>query len=315
MAKKALVIGATGLVGFGIVRELIEAKYSVTALSRGRNKTVEMPQIVGVEKRDRTRPEELHAAFSGRRWDLVVDCAAYIPAEVEAMAKLIPRYIGHYFFISSDFVYNYDPEAQFPTAESETKVPIGPATPPYALSKWQCEQSLIRAYDFNPMPLTILRPPHVIGAGKPLGCDPVAGRSSSLLEQMRAGKSVPLLVEGKMLIQPIYSRELGRMIAQMAGNARTWGQAFNTAGDACVTTAEYYRLIAKMLGIPLNISSVSHAQFMREHPDKSPFCRHRCYDMTHLKLLTGYKHFYSLEEGIVETMAWMGRKAELKAAG
>lgn len=309
MKRSALVIGATGLVGYGLMRELLDAQYTVTAVARGQTQCVPALPNIRVQHLDRTVDSQVKSLFTDKRWDLVVDCAAFQPAEVETMAKLIRKAVGHYFFISSDFVYAYDPAGTFPTREGDPKVTDNPATPPYALAKLKCEHLLIRAYEDFHSPLTILRPPHVIGAGKPLGCDPVLGRSRQLLDHMKSGKPVPVLVEGKLLVQPIFSRELGRMIAALTGNPRTWGQVFNVAGHECFTVSHYYRLIAKTLGIPLAISSVSHASFLHEHPDRSPFCRHRCYDLSHLRALTGYKHYYNLEEGFHETIEWMKQQS------
>jgi nucleoside-diphosphate-sugar epimerase len=314
MRKSALVIGATGLVGYGVVRELVEAQYDVTGMARGKTHAVPFPANIPVQHFDRTRDEDMQDVFKDKRWDVVVDCAAFHPPEIEAMLKIIPKHIGHYFFISTDFVYTYDPAGTFPTREDDPKVIAGPGVPSYALDKWHCEQLLLRAGEDDHMPLTVLRPPHVLGAGKPLGCDPVMGRAANLLDHMKAGKPVPVLVEGKLLIQPIYSREIGRAIVHMAGNPRTWGQVFNMAGEECVMTAQYYRLIAKALNIPLSISTMSHAQFLREHPDRSPFCRHRCYDLSHLRTLTNYKHFYTIDEAIAETLAWMQQQTETAAA-
>lgn len=314
MKKTALVIGATGLLGYGVVRELLDAHYDITAVARGRTHTAPFPASVPVTVCDRTRDDELKQVVGKKRWDLVVDCAAYEPAQVEAAVKIFAKCAGHYFFISSDFVYAYDPAGTYPTRESDPRVSQASGVPAYAVNKVLCENLVLRAYQDEHVPMTILRPTHIVGAGKPLGCDPVLGRAPQLLEYMRAGKPVPVLLEGRMLIQPVYSREVGRCILHLAGNPRTWGHVFNIAGEECVTVAHYYRLIAKALSIPLSITNMSLANFLRENPERSPMCRHRIYDLSHLRTLTNYKHFYSLDEGMVEAIEWMDRQTAAAAA-
>ena len=297
----ALVIGGAGFLGTGIVRELAAAGWNVTALGRG-NKQV---RVEGVQlvRADRSQPGALEAALEGRQFDLVVDCAAYKEPDVEDAVDAFAGRITHYVFISTDFVYSPSIEGPFPIRENAPKE----ERLPYGTGKLACEAVLRRAYEEQDFPFTVLRPPHIMGAGKELGTGTVQGRDPQLLRRMREGDAdgITLLDGGQLLIQPVWNREVGTLIAHIAGDDRAFGQTFNCMGPDCVTTRRYYQLVADRLGVPLKTTSMSSEEYLSRWPEKAPFARHRIYDLSHLTRATGYQPRWRLEDAIAETVAWM----------
>ena len=306
MPQSALVIGGAGFLGTGVVRELLTAGYDVTVLGRGNKKLL----VDGVPflRADRSQAGALAQATANHRYDLVVDCAAYKePDAIDAVHTFADK-VGHYVFISTDFVYSPSIDGPFPIAEDAPK----DGSLPYATGKLACEAVLTRAWAEQRFPATILRPPHIMGAGKELGSGSVQGRDSSLLQRLRAGDAanVTLLAEGQLLIQPVWNREVGACAAHIAGKERAFGQAFNCTGPDCVTTYRYYALIAERLGVPLHVTSLDVASYLERWPDRAPFARHRIYDLTRLTELTGYRPHFHLEDAIAETVSWMDQTAD-----
>jgi len=305
MPRTALVIGGAGFLGTGIVRQLLTAGFDVTALGRGHKKLL----VDGVPflRADRSQPGTLAQATTNRVYDLVVDCAAYQEPDAIDAVHTFAGSVGHYVFISTDFVYNPTIDGPFPIAEDAPK----DGALPYATGKLACEAVLARAWAERRFPSTTLRPPHIMGAGKELGSGSVQGRDPQLLHRLRAGDaaSVTLLAEGQLLIQPVWNREVGACAAHIAGKERAFGQVFNCTGPDCVTTYRYYALIADRLGVPLRTTSMDVASYLEQWPDRAPFARHRIYDLTRLAETTGYRPHFRLEDAIAETVSWMDQNA------
>jgi nucleoside-diphosphate-sugar epimerase len=299
MNKTALIIGGTGFLGTAIVRELCTAGWAVTSLARGQkaNRVADAVLIAA----DRSQPGQIAAAVGARRFDLVVDCAAYTRPHAEDALAAFAGKTGHYVFISTDFVYAADPATRFPIAEDAAKL----KNVPYAVGKLECEALLTKAWQDQKFPATVLRPPHILGVGRELGCDPAQGRDSKILDYIRSGNGLILVGEGQFLIQPVWNREVGACIAQMAGNAASFGQIFNCAGPDCVTTRRYYEIVAERLGVPLRFASIGYEEFTKRSSDKAHFTWHRIYDTTRLSSVTGYTPRLRLEDALTETIRWM----------
>lgn len=303
MNQRALIIGGTGFLGAAIVRALSEAGWNVTNLARGRQAApfADVPLLIA----DRAQPGELARATQPHDFDLVVDCAAYQEAHVAAAIQAFAGRTRLYVFISTDFVYAAAPDAKFPVVEDAPKQ----RDVPYAAGKLDCEAALLQAWNEQQFPATILRPPHILGAGKALGCDPLVMREAGLLNDMRNGRELPLLAEGQLLVQPVWNREVGSCIAHLAAieGQECCGQIFNCAGPDAITTRRYYEIIAEYLGVPLRFRSVAMSDFVQQSPDKAHIARHRIYDLSRLQEVTGYKPHLRVEDAIGETAQWMNQ--------
>lgn len=106
VGSNSLVIGGTGFVGRHTVAELLEHGYNVTALSRGTH-GFQFPDQLAVDHiaGDRTDDETLVDAARQVEPDIVVDCAAYYPADVR-MATEIFADVDAYIYVSSGGVYS-----------------------------------------------------------------------------------------------------------------------------------------------------------------------------------------------------------------
>jgi nucleoside-diphosphate-sugar epimerase len=297
----ALIIGGTGLLGRGIARELAKADWNVTLLSRGLGPVAKDLESLTRLQADRQVAGELAAAIGGQYFDLVVDCAAYTADDTRIAVEAFANRVGHYFFISTDFVYAPDDSARFPVNEEAPKI----CGLPYADAKLEAEQFLREARERRGFPVTILRPPHILGEGRPAGCDPVAGgRDARLPERILAGEVIPLLAGGQFLIQPVWSREVGKAIHACAGCENLFGGTMNLPGAECVTVRHYYEMIGDALGKTVLFASVDVEQFSRAEPAKAHMARHRIYETTRL-LGAGYTPQPMLADAIKETLEYI----------
>lgn len=292
-----LIIGGNGFLGSAITSHFLARGDHLTVAARG---TRPFPDGVQVLPLDRRRKGALAEALAGRKFDLVVDCAAYQGDDIDDLFAALGGRLGHYIFISTDFVYATDIQS-FPIREDAPKDDVSP----YGLGKLACEARLALLHRQRQFPCSILRPPHIIGARKELGTGSVQGRDKQLLQSMRAGTGLTLIAEGQLIIQPVWNRQVAAAIEAMALKPATFGQIFNMMGPQAVTTRQYYQMVADILGVELRFDSIPLADYRRNYPDKQAFARHRIYDLSQLKLRAGHEPAPRLEEALRETVRWM----------
>jgi 2'-hydroxyisoflavone reductase len=100
--KKILVLGGTVFLGPHFVRAAQANGHTVTLFNRGKTNPglfAELEQLRG----DREKGEL--AALKGRAFDAVVDTSGYVPAHVDATARLLADSCKHYQFVSTVSVY------------------------------------------------------------------------------------------------------------------------------------------------------------------------------------------------------------------
>ncbi len=292
-----LVIGGSGYMSSAVVTELLDAGHRVTVYTRGKRP---LPDGVSVLSGDRKDYAAFAAQFEGRPFDAVIDCICYTPEDARADLQAFGGRIGHLILISTDFVYG-----------PHRRLPMDEDTPTQALStygrnKATCEGIFFQAWAEEQFPATSLRPPHIMGAGGQLGGGTLQGRDPMLLDRLAQRKLIPLLDGGQLLIQPIYHRDIGRACVAALGKPATFGRAYNCAGPDCVTTREYYDMVAAVLGIEDPVYHfLPSAAYVRAFPERAPFAYHRMYSLARMEADTGYRPHTPLRHAICEMVDWL----------
>ncbi|MFW6384660.1 MAG: NAD-dependent epimerase/dehydratase family protein [Halodesulfurarchaeum sp.] len=163
---RALVIGGTRFIGRSTVRELLAHDYDVTIFTRGNRADpfVDEPAVSHVEG-DRTNDSAVGAVAESVEPDVVVDCIAYKPREVEAATRIFED-VHAYVYVSSGDAYGVE---HLPKREDYT--PLEPCTreqatddseDSYGARKAEGDRAAFRAAErgVNAM---VLRPPIVYG--------------------------------------------------------------------------------------------------------------------------------------------------------
>ena len=270
-----LLIGGSGFVSGTMARTALEAGHRVWALSRG-NK----PLVPGAAALRADRDN--HAAFenvvraAGTRWDLAVDCIGYEVAHAKQDIEVLRDRVRQLVFISTDFVFDPDHRRlprteEHPCIEGES----------YGAKKRACELELANG-DTGDMAWTVLRPCHIYGPGSRLGCLPLHSRDPELLATLEARRPLKLVGGGHFLQQPLFARDLATLVLSCAENPRTRGQTYVAPGPDTIESREYYRIIAEILGVPLEVQEFAVDAYLRNHPEAAPFLCHRIYGRTKL---------------------------------
>jgi nucleoside-diphosphate-sugar epimerase len=216
---------------------------------------------------------------AGVRWDLVVDCIGFNADHGRQDLACFAGRAAHLVFISTDSTL--DPRDR-PWRIDESFDRYEPEVP-YGVGKRAAELALLdgaAAAAERGTAVTIFRPCHIYGPGSLLGCIPEHGRDPKLIERIRAGEPLRLVGGGHFLQQPIFAADLARMALSVAGNPRTAGETYMTAGPDVVASREFYWLIADVLGVPRPpIVEVPIEAFLAATPERRAFCCHRVYSM------------------------------------
>ena len=168
--KQILVLGGTAFLGPHFVRAAQANGHTVTLFNRGKTNPgmwKDLEQLRG----DRETGDL--AALQGRSFDAVVDTSGYVPAHVEATAKLFAETCKHYQFISTISVYGSFGERPDTVTESTDTAKVGDekvaevnkireAMPFYGPMKARCEAA---AEATMPGRVSNLRPGLIVGPG------------------------------------------------------------------------------------------------------------------------------------------------------
>ncbi len=275
-AMKILIIGGSGFLSGTLARLAMQQGHRVWAVTRG-HRPIPSGVVPLIADRKDAAGFEAAIATAGVDWDLAVDCIAFTPEDTAQDAAVLVNRARHLVMVSTDFVY--DPSRRrFPQREDDADF----LSDGYGGKKRQAELALQKSAQ-PPLAWTVLRPGHIYGPGSQLGCLPAHGRDPQLLHRMVSGETLRLVGGGYFLQQPIFAPDLAQTILSLAGNPRTYGQIFNTAGPQMIESRAYYRIIADILGVDLHIEELRVGEWLAEHLESAPFLCHRIYDLTRLR--------------------------------
>lgn len=285
---RALIIGGNRFIGYALAWRLIAGGHRVTLFNRG-----SLPDPFGdrVErlKGDRTT-SDFERLLEGRRFDAVIDFAAYQGSDVERAARLFsapPRAAerashadgsgaGHYVFISTGQVYLVREGCPRPSSERDYEGPLRPRPESerdvpsweYGVGKRACEDALAAVFAASRFPGTSVRIPIVNGERDD------ARRLESYLWRLLDGGPVLVPDGGDHPVRHVYSGEVARALASICGRPETFGGAYNLCQEEAPSLADLLRLLARILGSSAELVSVSSEDIEREGldlRDVSPF--------------------------------------------
>ena len=290
--RKVLIIGGSGFLSGTLVQRAILKGYQVWTLTRGHRRLPTHATNLIADRQDSTA---FRRVIKGEQtnWDMVIDCIAYSPDDIQQDLGVLEGLAGHLVFVSTDFVY--DPLfRQFPqTEDTENYTNEG-----YGHQKRLAELSLIRYA--GDLPWTIVRPCHIYGPGSLPGCLPAHSRDAELIDRIKAGEPLGLVGGGYFLQQPVLARDLADMLLDLQGNKITYSQVLNAAGPEVVESRRYYQIIAEILGCQVEIEEIPVGPYLAENPNASSFLCHRFYDLRKVQNLGVQLPGTPLRQGLQE---------------
>jgi len=286
---RCLVIGGGGFVGVAACRELM--RRGVETIAAGRS-----PRPYGTFTSylafDRTDPDQLAGALRQSRPDVVLDLAAYQPAEVRTVLEAFQG--ERYVFVSTG-VY---PELHGRPAREEDFVPLEGDVPAdrldYLEGKRWCETVLARS---SGVPWSVVRPPAIMGA------DDHTMRIAAYLQRLEDGG--PLLVPEESFERQAglaWVRDVGFACALACDLGRDATGPRNVAFEG-VSLRDLLEAAGAALGRPARLVPVPFAELPDGASPYGPNPRRSAgYDLTRIREL-GFEPS-ALADALPETLAW-----------
>jgi nucleoside-diphosphate-sugar epimerase len=297
---RVLVVGGTEFVSLHLVQALLRDGHAVTVFNRGQRRE-RLPAGVETIAGDRTDHAGLRQRLGIARFDAVCD-VAYAPTageDVAALADALAPSRPHIVFVSSARVYDH----RLPIPYDE-ETPRGDYWGEYARHKIAGEDALMERHRASRLPVTIVRPTHVLG--------PLNTRYNETFFFDRILRGRPVLVPGRggWLRQFGHVEDLADAIAAMLGNPRSFGQAYNVTGEEIVTQVGFVEVIAEVLERPVELVHFDPALLKEGNAAGPVFGQNLVYDChavhTTWKLRAdlGLRPRYTLASGLRQTARW-----------
>ena len=257
---RALVTGGNRYIGLDLVFELARRGHAVTVVN-----SHEAPLPAGARRIhcDRTQPGALAAALAPHRdaFDAIFDHTAYRPADMAPLIELFAGRVQHYVFTSSQAVYRRSYVQ--PLRETSRRHAPDNSDPraAYGVGKVQCEDALLRLWESDRLPVTILRVGHTLGPRSP-----VAARDPALFARIEAGRPILIPAEGFAAFSLVHINDVARLMASLLGNEKVKGGAYNVTSAEVTTIVGVVHLVARAMGMSAKVVEVPMDLARRQSP-------------------------------------------------
>ncbi len=296
---RALIVGGTEFISLHLLQSLLRRDHEVVVFNRGR-RPERLPPGVKRITGDRKDHAALRRRLEHEPFDVVFD-VAYAPTVGEDVAALADAVRGapHVFFVSTARVYDH----ALPIPYSE-ETPRRDYWGEYARHKTAGEDALLERHRQRGLPVTIVRPTHVIG---PLN---TRNNETFFMDRIRCGRPVLVPGHGGWLRQFGHVEDLAETMVTMAGDPRSHGQAYNVMGEESITMVGFAELIAEVMGRRVTLRHFDPALLKSMGRPGPVFGQNLVYDChavhtTHkLRLELGLRPRYTLASGLAHTWEW-----------
>jgi nucleoside-diphosphate-sugar epimerase len=296
---RVLVMGGTEFLSLHLVRALRQAGHDVTVFNRGRRPD-RLPAGVAAITGDRKDHAGLRERLAGYRFDGVFD-VTYAPTLGEDVTALLDALAGapHVVFASTGRVYDHT--LPIPYSEETAR---GLYWGEYARHKIAGEDALLERHRARGLPVTIVRPTHVMG--------PLNTRHNETFFMDRIHRGRPVLVPGpgSWLRQFGHVEDLAHVMTALLGNPRAYGQAYNVMGEDVVSQVGFVELIAEVMDRPVTLRHFDPALLKSFGKPGPVFGQNLVYDChavhttAKLRMELGLRPRYTLHAGLAQTWRW-----------
>ena len=298
---KVLFIGGTGNISMAVSKRCIEMGMDLYLLNRGSHNLPAGSKHIQADINDH---KQVATTLDEHQWDVVVNWIAFTEEEIERDFRLFQDKTKQYIFISSASAYQKPPE-NFIITESTTL--INPYWK-YSQDKIACEQRLMKAFDENSFPVTIVRPSHTYDTVIPV----VYGgwQEYTIVDRIKKGQKIIIHGDGTSLWTLTHSEDFAKGFCGLMGNSKAIGEDFHITSDEVFNWNQIYLMVAQAAGREPNIVHIASDFIIKVVPehrgrllgDKSESA---VFDNSKIKsFVPDYVATIPFKEGIKRTLTW-----------
>jgi nucleoside-diphosphate-sugar epimerase len=301
-----LIIGGTRFVGDSLARQLLADGHSVTVANRGRTPDT-LPDSVTRLRVDIGQPGQLEAALAGQIYDAVINMIAQGTTRTKPVLEAVLPKAGHYLQCGSTGVYA--PLKYCPADEDH------PTAPPEELggfaAKVEADELAAKLCAERRVPLTIIRPSNIIGAGD-VPLDIWGARNPKFFQRLLAGRVISVPNDGQALLQPVHRDDVARPFVLALANPAPY-RLYNVSSAYALTLDYYVEVLGDLLGRRPVVEHVPAEELLRRYPDPQRLnpgglkflCLHMCFQLGKIRQGLGYEPQWRPEMALEQSLEWM----------
>lgn len=298
---KALIIGGSGALSGELAAQLLN-RHEVWSLTRGNRELDKRIHSLICDRNDVASFAKV-IRDANLKWDVVFDCICMNEDHALADIEVLEGLTGRLVVVSTDSVYDPDNKQILQSEDGFFIEESGSASEcSYGGNKRKMEHVFLDyiARSDHSLKITVFRPGHIFGKGLKLGCYPECSRSDNLLDMMRKGEALPLVGLGTYIIQPVYVKDLARVMIDCTDNPGCFDEFFCIGGPERIENRKYYEILAELLNVPVSFTEIPLQGYAQAHPEFSGHLCHRCYDLSKLENTGIELPSTTLKEGLKE---------------
>lgn len=331
--QRALITGATGFLGGALARRLLAAGASVRIVARSRPRAQALErlgaQVVIADLHDERAlthalagcthvyhnaallngPYAAQAGVNiGGTRALMAACAAAIGGGTAAIERIV--------HVSSIAVYGYAQRRAL-----RESVPALPGADPYSITKAGAEAAAFEWAGSHALPLSIIRPGGIYGAG--------AGLWTRTLFQLATARVTPWPGDGRGRAPYIHADDVVSQMIVQAEHPGALGGVFNSTNDPAPTYRDILTAYAGLAGrsprwlaVPPAVFAAAGAlaalgapriSFRRDLIELAGYAqREHGYPMDKARALLGWSPAVTLEDGVAQCAPWLRSEGLLR---
>lgn len=253
-----LIIGGSRFVGCHLTKRLLEDGHQVTLFNRGLT-VDDFGSNVRRIRGDRSNHQDFYERLSGEQFDVVVDMIAYKAEDSQSAVETFRNHVDHFIHISTAYVYVVTRDWPCPLKEKDfdralsTKTTETEGIWDYSTNKRQCEAVLLDAFNNSGFPITILRPPIIIGERD------YTLRAHSYFLRIQDGGLLLMPDGGLNAFTHIYQGDIVHTIASNLKNPVSFGRAYNLAQEEILTLRSFVRRASAIMGKTVKLVDIPSA--------------------------------------------------------
>lgn len=312
---KILFIGGNGNISWYCTQVAIDRGHEVWQLNREQTVLTRrkvQPEVHKI-KGDMREVEQIKALLDHAFFDVVCDFICFNAEQARADIEIFRRKTNHFFFISSESVYQRDNRRNpSPYTERSKTYEADACGCDYIAGKLRAENVFWSAYMDEGFPVTVVRPAYTYDTIFPVSIGHNCFTAPSFIME-----GYPLLVagDGENRWPFTHSKDFAHAFVRLAENAKSVGECFHISTDELLSWNEQSEIVLRALhaessGIfhvpyqdALELTEIQPREIMIQR-----MCDTRLSTSKLREFVPGWSAEISFEEGVQRTLQWLNEE-------